>query len=93
MATWADVRRIGRSLPGVSVGNEGFGLSVLRDGKHKGFACTDCHVVPTDFNVSSCVDCHTHNMAETDALHDGVDGYAFTSAACTMCHPKGSAGN
>ena len=38
MATWADVRRIGRSLPGVSVGNEGFGLSVLRDGKHKGFA-------------------------------------------------------
>jgi len=38
VATWADVRRIGRSLPGVSVGNEGFGLSVLRDGKHKGFA-------------------------------------------------------
>jgi hypothetical protein len=38
MATWTDVRRIGRSLPGVSVGNEGFGLSVLSKGKHKGFA-------------------------------------------------------
>jgi hypothetical protein len=38
MATWKDVRRIGRSLPGVSVGNEGFGLSVLSKGKHKGFA-------------------------------------------------------
>jgi hypothetical protein len=38
MATWADVRRIGRSLPGASVGNEGFGLSVLSKGKPKGFA-------------------------------------------------------
>jgi hypothetical protein len=38
MATWTDVRRIGRSLPGVHVGNGGFGLSVLRKGKHKGFA-------------------------------------------------------
>jgi Cytochrome c3 len=65
----------------------------IKQGKHKGFACTDCHVVPTDFSVSSCVDCHTHNMAETDALHDGVDGYAFNSAACYMCHPKGKAGN
>src|SRR5262245_17528112 len=38
MADWKDVRRIGRSLPGVEVGNGGYGLSVENKGKQKGFA-------------------------------------------------------
>lgn len=38
MASWGDVRRIGRGLPGVSVGNDGYALSVEVKGKHKGFA-------------------------------------------------------
>jgi hypothetical protein len=38
MATQADVRRIARSLPGVSEGEDRFGFSVRNKNKDKGFA-------------------------------------------------------
>jgi len=38
MATWADARRIARSLPGAHVANQGFAFTVESKGKHKGFA-------------------------------------------------------
>ena len=38
MATWADARRIARSLPGSRIAEDGFAFSVESKGKHKGFA-------------------------------------------------------
>jgi hypothetical protein len=38
MATWADARRIARSLPGAQVAKGGFAFSVESKGKDKGFA-------------------------------------------------------
>jgi hypothetical protein len=52
--------------------------------------CASCHTAgTTDF---SCIDCHDHNQPDTDPIHAGMTGYAYTSAACFDCHPDGRAG-
>ncbi|MEW6510542.1 MAG: hypothetical protein AB1428_06225 [Bacteroidota bacterium] len=52
--------------------------------------CTDCHTVPTDYSLFSCIDCHAHSdKAKVDAKHVGKSGYSYTSAACYRCHPTG----
>jgi nitrate/TMAO reductase-like tetraheme cytochrome c subunit len=51
--------------------------------------CIDCHVVPADYSVFSCIDCHEHNQQEMDDKHQGVEGYIYASSECFACHPTG----
>jgi len=55
--------------------------------------CVDCHTVPTNYALFSCIDCHAHQPQSTvDAKHVGQTGYTYTSAACYRCHPRGTPG-
>jgi len=50
-------------------------------------SCTECHTVPTDFSVFTCLTCH--RQGETDSHHRQVNGYQYQSQACLSCHPRG----
>jgi hypothetical protein len=53
-------------------------------------ACSDCHIVPSDYSVFSCTDCHAHSdQTNVDSNHRGVSGYSFTPTSCYRCHPRG----
>ncbi|QQS37031.1 MAG: hypothetical protein IPM56_03495 [Ignavibacteriales bacterium] len=54
-------------------------------------SCSDCHTVPSNYAVFSCIDCHEHNQNDMDDEHQGVSGYVYASAQCLACHPDGSA--
>ena len=60
-------------------------------GKHTGKwnLCVDCHNVPGDYSVFSCITCHEHNQIDMDDKHSGIDGYSYESNACFSCHPTG----
>ncbi|MCF6170948.1 MAG: hypothetical protein L3J66_08230 [Bacteroidales bacterium] len=64
----------------------------IYSGEHNGEwdVCADCHTVPSDYSLFSCIDCHEHNKADTDGEHNGVSGYVYNSIACLDCHPTGS---
>ncbi len=55
---------------------------------HSAEGCADCHPVPTDHRVFTCISCHTHAQAHTDSTHAGVAGYQHASSACLACHPN-----
>ena len=55
--------------------------------------CNTCHINPTDRKDFSCFECHTHNQTDTDNIHGGMTGYAYTSQDCYICHPTGEAGD
>lgn len=61
----------------------------ISSGPHGNLACSDCHVVPQNYTLFSCIDCHEHAQAQTDADHDEVNGYVYESNACLACHPDG----
>jgi hypothetical protein len=54
--------------------------------------CATCHVNPDDFGAFSCFACHVHEQWRMDPAHEEVTGYAYDSALCYACHPKGEAG-
>lgn len=58
-------------------------------GDHGNFDCTQCHTVPGNASVFSCIDCHEHNQRDMDDEHDDVGGYVYASMACYACHPDG----
>lgn len=60
-------------------------------GRHAGKwdTCADCHNVPGNFTVFTCLTCHTR--AETDSHHREEPGYAYESPRCLSCHPRGEA--
>jgi hypothetical protein len=49
--------------------------------------CTDCHDSPGNFSVFTCLTCH--GKAETDREHRERPNYAYESARCLGCHPRG----
>jgi hypothetical protein len=66
----------------------------IYSGKHRGkwSSCGDCHVNPGNYKDFECIRCHEHsNKAEVDKEHREVNGYAYASAACYRCHPRGVA--
>lgn len=65
----------------------------IYSGKHKGEwnSCTDCHDNPSSYAQFTCLSCHEHNKADMDKEHQGEAGYAYNSASCYNCHPKGNA--
>lgn len=67
----------------------------IYSGEHGGEwnQCSDCHEVPNNFSVFTCISCHEHNQQEMDDEHQGVQGYIYESNACLSCHPDGSKGN
>lgn len=64
-------------------------------GEHAGewALCSDCHEIPNNFAVFTCISCHEHNQIEMDDKHQGVQGYLYESTACLSCHPDGTKGN
>ncbi len=63
----------------------------IYSGEHNGkwSLCAECHTVPSDYSLFSCIDCHEHNKPDTDGEHNGVSGYVYNSIACLDCHPTG----
>lgn len=52
-------------------------------------SCTDCHSLPSNYNIFTCIICHEHNKTETDNEHKEVGGYTYTATSCLTCHPDG----
>lgn len=64
----------------------------IYSGTHAGrwSQCAQCHTVPTDFTVFTCLSCHPHDdRTGTDGHHAAVAGYSYDSASCYRCHPRG----
>ena len=64
-------------------------LFPISSGPHSGRLCSDCHVVPGNFQVFDCTNCHEHRQSEMDDKHQDVPGYVYESSACYQCHPRG----
>ena len=64
----------------------------INSGKHLGqwSTCSTCHPSPTDLSVFTCLNCHEHERAQTDADHSQVQGYVYESGQCLSCHPTGN---
>jgi len=61
---------------------------IIDRGPHR-FSCTECHKVPTNYNVASCTHCHKHTQRAMADKHRNRPGYTWTSSACISCHPTG----
>ncbi len=57
-------------------------------GKHRGFACSDCHKNRKNYKEFTCTGV-CHSRARTDREHREVRGYVYESRACYRCHPTG----
>ena len=55
--------------------------------------CADCHTNPSNYQVFSCITCHTHDQASTDPHHRGVRNYSYGPTTCYTCHPTGRGGD
>ena len=68
-------------------------LFPLSRGNHSRYRndCGSCHLVPADYAIFTCTDCHDneHTRTRTDGRHRGVRNYIYESAACYQCHPAG----
>jgi len=61
-------------------------------GKHAGKwnGCEDCHTVPGQNNLFSCLEgCHHHTQTKSWDQHKEEPGYAYDSNECLSCHPSG----
>lgn len=55
--------------------------------------CDSCHGGSSSFKQSDCLSCHQHqDQATLTAGHRGVAQFAYDSASCYSCHPRGTAG-
>jgi hypothetical protein len=61
----------------------------INSGRHAGNDCSACHTNPSNFQVFTCLTCHSRGS--TDGEHGDVSGYRYDSAACYSCHPQGRA--
>lgn len=63
----------------------------IYSGEHRGEwnECTDCHTIPNNYSIFSCIDCHEHNKTDMDDEHQNINGYIYESTACLSCHPNG----
>jgi len=51
--------------------------------------CADCHPNASNYQVFSCIICHTHDKASTDPDHREVRNYVYNATSCYSCHPTG----
>jgi len=59
---------------------------------HAWTTCADCHTNASNYQVFSCITCHTHDEASTDPHHSGVRNYVYAPTTCYSCHPTGAGG-
>lgn len=52
--------------------------------------CEGCHLDPVNRADLTCFEGGCHGKPETDQIHDGFYGYAYTAPKCLECHPDGS---
>jgi len=66
----------------------------IYSGRHAGTwgACSECHIVPNDPAVVSCLECHEHDQPTMDNRHAGIPGYSYDTHQCLGCHPTGEGG-
>lgn len=67
----------------------------IYSGRHAGIwsSCATCHTNSSNYTVFTCLSCHPHDdKAGTDSNHTNVSGYAYDSALCYSCHPRGGGG-
>ncbi len=65
----------------------------IYSGKHKEAwnDCVECHTIPSNYSIFSCIDCHQHNnQTEVDNDHSEEAGYVYASPNCLECHPTGN---
>jgi hypothetical protein len=60
----------------------------ITSGRHR-FDCFQCHTNPGNRTAFACIECHEHRQSEANGEHQGVAGYAWESARCYQCHPRG----
>ncbi len=55
---------------------------------HHGSVCSDCHLVPTNYLIFSCINCHTQPTAHQPGMsHPSVGGrYVYGATTCYTCH-------
>jgi len=54
---------------------------------HHGSVCSDCHQVPTNYAMFSCINCHTQPNAHRPGMqHPAVNGYVYGATTCYNCH-------
>lgn len=63
----------------------------ITSGAHDGAECNTCHGDFDTFAEFSCFGCHDHDRGVTDPKHTAVAEYAYESARCYDCHPRGTA--
>src|SRR5216684_1634259 len=55
--------------------------------------CNSCHGGSDSFQQFDCLSCHQHQgQAALDLRHHGMSQYAYDSASCYSCHPRGTRG-
>ena len=66
----------------------------IYSGSHNGkwTTCADCHTVPTNYVVFSCMTGACHPQSSTNSQHSGVQGYSYVASQCLACHPRGTSG-
>ncbi|MFT4540771.1 MAG: hypothetical protein ACI835_003229 [Planctomycetota bacterium] len=58
-------------------------------GDHSNIDCIECHIIPRNFAIFSCIDCHEHRQGNMDDEHEDEDDYVWATSACYQCHPNG----
>lgn len=64
----------------------------IASGVHVDASCNSCHGGFDTFKEFTCLTCHEHEQATTNAQHTGVADFVYDSASCLKCHPSGQAG-
>jgi hypothetical protein len=56
----------------------------IYSGEHQGEwnTCIDCHTIPNNYSLFSCIDCHEHNKTDMDDEHKDENDYVYNSNAC-----------
>jgi hypothetical protein len=81
-------------LKGSFTGHDGLFFPIF-SGTHIGRwsnSCAVCHTTPNNRAAYTCLTAACHAQPTTDGLHQGIPGYAYTSAQCLSCHPTGLRG-
>lgn len=61
----------------------------IASGDHAEPDCNRCHGEFDTFQQFSCIGCHEHDQAPTDAHHPGLTDYVYNQTSCLTCHPRG----
>ena len=64
-------------------------LFPIRQGRHRGASCDDCHRVASVPQAVRCTGCHAHNLVALQRQHRDQAVSALDDASCLACHRGG----